>query len=131
MFGILIFIHSIIGILLIVAVLVQSGRSGGLTETFGGAAESIFGTKTNVFMVRLTTTLAALFIISCLTLAYLSKQQSLSLMEKAKVSKPKEPTKPKAPEEVNTAEQKEPVRVGESKSIITTNKVNETGTTAK
>jgi len=86
-FGLLIFVHVIIGILLVTVILLQAGRSSGLTETFGSAAESLFGTKTNAFMVRATTTLAVLFIVSCLALAYLSKQQSKSLMERAKFLK--------------------------------------------
>ncbi|MBU2541400.1 MAG: preprotein translocase subunit SecG [Candidatus Omnitrophica bacterium] len=113
MYGILITIHAIIGILLIVVILVQSGRSGGLAETFGGAAESIFGTKTNAFMVRLTTVMAILFITSCLTLAYVSKQQSKSLMERVEIpetkSKADEITKQ---EEVSPPELKEVVAEG-------------------
>lgn len=85
MYGFLIAIHAIIALLLIVVILLQSGRSGGLTESFGAAAESLFGTKTNAFMVRVTTMLAILFIVSCLVLAYLSKQRSKSVMERAKI----------------------------------------------
>jgi preprotein translocase subunit SecG len=82
MFGLLILLHTIISVLLIAVILLQTGRSGGLTETFGGAAESIFGTKTNTLMIRTTTVLSVLFIISCLSLAYLSREQSKSLMER-------------------------------------------------
>lgn len=96
MFGLLIFVHVIIGVLLVVVILLQSGRSSGLTETFGSAAESLFGTKTNAFMIRATTTLAILFIVSCLGLAYMSKQQSKSLMERVKSLKVQEQASQKA-----------------------------------
>ncbi len=105
MYGILITIHAIIGLLLIVVILLQSGRSGGLTETFGGAAESIFGTKTNTFMVRATTVMAIIFIASCLNLAYYSKQQSKSLMEKVGIPE----TQSEAKETVTQAEDNLPI----------------------
>jgi preprotein translocase subunit SecG len=77
-----ILLHLIISILLIVIILMQSGRGGGLTEGLAAGAESIFGSKTNVFMVRATAILAILFLITTLGLAYLSTQKNKSLMEK-------------------------------------------------
>lgn len=73
-------IHIIACLLLIVIVLIQSGRGGGLTESLSGA-ESIFGTKTNSFLTRATTIFAIIFFITCLSLAILSKQRSKSLLE--------------------------------------------------
>ena len=82
MYGFLIAIHVIVCILLIAIVLIQSGRGGGLTETFS-SAESIFGTKTSAFLTRATTVLATLFIITCLSLYLLSIKRTRSLMEQA------------------------------------------------
>ncbi len=80
LYGILIAFHVIACVVLIGIVLVQAGRGGGLTETFSGA-ESIFGTKTNSFLTRATTVLAILFFVTCLSLAFISKQRSRSLLE--------------------------------------------------
>ena len=66
MTGFIIFIHTIICIFLVVIILMQSGRGGGLTENFA-AAESMFGAKTNVFLIRGTTILASLFLVTCLS----------------------------------------------------------------
>ena len=86
MIGFMLFIQVIICILLIIVILMQSGRGGGLNETFA-AAESMFGAKTNEFMVKATTVVGTLFIISCLTLAVLSAKKNQSLMEgKSKLS---------------------------------------------
>ena len=82
MFGLMIFVHIIASILLIVIILMQSGRGGGLTEGLAAGAESIFGSKTNVFMTRATTGLAVAFLVTCLSLALLSTQRSKSLMDK-------------------------------------------------
>lgn len=79
MTGLIIFIHAVICILLIAIILMQPGKSGGLTEGFA-SAESIFGAKTNVFIIKTTTVLAAFFLATCLGLAILSSQKNKSLM---------------------------------------------------
>ena len=72
-------IHSIVCVLLILSILMQAGRGGGLTEQFQGA-ESVFGAQTNVFMVRLSSVLATMFFITCLSLAFMSARQERSLV---------------------------------------------------
>ena len=56
----LLVIHAITCVLLVLTILMQAGRGGGLTEQFA-SAESVFGAQTNKFMVRLTSILAAIF----------------------------------------------------------------------
>ncbi|HDZ76570.1 MAG TPA: preprotein translocase subunit SecG [Candidatus Omnitrophica bacterium] len=82
MYGFLIVIHVMVCVLLVAIVLIQSGRGGGLTETFS-SAESIFGTKTSAFLTRATTVLAILFITTCLSLYLLSIRKNRSLMRAA------------------------------------------------
>lgn len=80
LYGIIITIHVLVCILLIGIVLIQSGRGGGLTETFS-SAESIFGTKTNTFLTRATAVLATLFIVGCVALTFLANKRSKSLFD--------------------------------------------------
>ena len=77
--GFIIFLHILVCILISIVILMQSGRGGGLTEHFA-AAESMFGAKTNVFLVKTTTVLAILFFMTCLSLALLSAKKEKSLM---------------------------------------------------
>lgn len=79
MTGLFIVIHALVCIVLIVIVLGQSGRGGGLTESFA-AAESVFGAKTNEFMVKATAIGGTIFLITSLSLAYLSSRAERSLM---------------------------------------------------
>jgi preprotein translocase subunit SecG len=72
-------IHSIVCVLLVLTILMQSGRGGGLTEQFQ-SAESVFGAQTNVFMVRLSSILATIFFVTCLALAFMSARQERSLV---------------------------------------------------
>ena len=78
--GLIIAIHVIACALLIIIILIQRGRGAGLVESFSGV-ESMFGTKTNEFLTRTTTVLSILFFFTCLSLAFLSAQQSKSLMK--------------------------------------------------
>ena len=82
--GFILAIHVIVCVLLVIAILMQAGRGGGLTETFQ-SAESMFGTQTNVFMVRFTTILAAIFIATSMTLAFNSAKGDKSLMANRKL----------------------------------------------
>jgi len=79
MTGFFMFLHAVVSIMLLVIILMQSGRGGGLTESFA-SAESMFGAKTNEFMIKATTVFASLFLITCLGLAVYSSQKGKSLM---------------------------------------------------
>lgn len=82
--GFILVIHVIVCVLLVISILMQAGRGGGLTETFQ-SAESMFGTQTNAFMVRLTTILAVIFISTSLLFAFQSSKGTQSLMANKKL----------------------------------------------
>ena len=109
LYGILIFFHIIVCVGLILVVLVQAGRGGGLSQSFSGA-ESIFGTKTNSFLTRSTTVFAVAFFITCLSLTFVSKQRSKSLLEgkniKSTPAKAQDKKAPAAPAEEKKEEAK-------------------------
>ncbi|UCG35682.1 MAG: preprotein translocase subunit SecG [Candidatus Omnitrophota bacterium] len=81
MYELLLVFHALIVIALIGLILIQRGRSGGLIEALGGV-ESIFGTKTSSFFVKVTIILSVLFFFTSISLAYLSKERGKSLIEK-------------------------------------------------
>lgn len=105
MMGFIITIHIITCGLLIIAILIQSGRGGGLVEGFSNV-ESMFGTKTNTFLTRTTATLSILFFLTCLSLAFLSSRQSRSLMEEVKIPVAAKEEPSKTQEAANTPAQK-------------------------
>lgn len=100
--GLLIAVHVIACILLIILVMIQRGRGGGLVESFAGV-ESMFGTKTNTFLTRITTVCAVIFFLSCLTLALLSVKRSKSLMVNTKSVSSKQAQEALAPEAIPAA----------------------------
>ena len=95
MFGFLITIHVLVSITLIVIVLLQAGKGADLGATFGtGASQSLFGAGGGgSFLGKLTAAAAVIFMITSLSLAYLSgKSGSSSIMP---ATKPAAKTAPK------------------------------------
>jgi preprotein translocase subunit SecG len=74
---------------LIFVILLQAGRGGGLSESFGGSStQTILGTKTSVFLTRATTVSAVVYIITCLTLAVMTSHRGRSIVAKDAVKPP-------------------------------------------
>lgn len=102
LYGVLIFIHVMVCLGLIGIVLIQAGRGGGLSQSFSGA-ESMFGTKTNALLTRATTVCAIIFFITCLSLAFVAKQRSKSLIEGRKIPSLPQNSTTKSPEDTPKA----------------------------
>jgi preprotein translocase subunit SecG len=108
--GIVITIHVIACVLLITIVLVQRGRGGGFVENLS-SLETMFGTKTSVFLTTVTTYSAVAFFITCLSLAVMSVHKSRSLLQGYKsvpVSSEKAPAVPASQEATPLQQQAAP-----------------------
>jgi len=80
-YGLVLVIHIIVSLILIGVILLQGGR-GGLSEALGGAAaQSLFGGGAATVLTRLTAFCAGLFVVTCLSLAYLSTLKGRSVIE--------------------------------------------------
>jgi len=75
-------LHILVCVFLVMSILFQAGKGAGLSNIFGGGggAESIFGTKTNIFLTRVTTLCSTIFILTCIGLAMMSAHRKISLM---------------------------------------------------
>ncbi len=90
LFGLIIVLHVIVCLVLILLVLVQSDKGGGLAGAFGGmggGVNSVFGGRgTANILTKSTTWAAALFLIISLTLNFMvankSKGQVKSILQK-------------------------------------------------
>ena len=81
-YGLVIAIHVIACIILIAVILLQAGRGGGLSETFGGESrQTIFGTKVTTFFTRATVVAASLFLVTSLVLGIMTSRRGRSLIE--------------------------------------------------
>jgi preprotein translocase subunit SecG len=97
MYIVLLILHVLISLALMIAVLLQSGRGGGLAGAFGGGAgsQAIFGGRgAATFLSKATTVLGASFMVSSLLLAVLSSHRvgaGKSALEKAAAQATEEP----------------------------------------
>ncbi len=77
MYGFLLFLFVINTFILMLAILMQSDKSGGLSSTFGGvsgAASSTFGTRETVtFLHKLTIILTTSFFVLAIVIGLMSK----------------------------------------------------------
>lgn len=124
----IVLIHLIVCIALILIVLLQTGKGASMGAMFGGAGnQTLFGnTGASTFLSKATTIAAVVFMLTSLTLAYVSKSGSNSVVSDYRPSAeknvpapaaepPKMPSsgvKPQAPEKPETAapEQKAPAQ---------------------
>ena len=85
---ILIITHVIIALVLIGVILIQRGQGADMGASFGGGgAQTLFGSRgSGSFLGKLTGGLAAAFMLTSLTLAFFSQQQTGSVVERATVN---------------------------------------------
>ena len=81
MFILLIVVHVLVALALVLVVLLQVGKGQSIGAAFGGASSSqtIFGSRgPTTFLSRMTTVVAALFMMTSLGLAYFSAHRGQS-----------------------------------------------------
>lgn len=80
--GIFSVLHVIVSLGLVLVILLQVGRGHGLsTASFGAdSAQSVFGARSAEVMQKITTAMAIIFMITCLTLAVMQSRKSKSLV---------------------------------------------------
>lgn len=83
MYAVLLVIHVIVSLFLIFIILIQSGKGEGLSDVFGGGSSqtTIFGSRTGNFLTKATTASAIIFMVTCLSLALVSKKRGGSVVQ--------------------------------------------------
>lgn len=78
MTSIIIAVHVVISLILIVVILLQSGSAGGMGAAFGGGgSQTLFGSSgSGKFFTRLTAIVAALFMITSISLTVMSAHRA-------------------------------------------------------
>lgn len=87
-------IHCITCVLIVLFVLVQSGKGAEISASFGGSSQTVFGSSggANVF-AKITGVLAAIFFTTSIVLTLMSGESRKSLFEASPFS-PNNPTNP-------------------------------------
>src|SRR5687768_15439649 len=96
-------LHIIVSLFLILTILLQSGKGGGMGGAFGGSnAGTVFGgSGASTFLRKMTATAATIFMSTSIVLAFLASHDSSDALEKfgrsqAELAKKKEEAKAKA-----------------------------------
>ncbi len=95
-------LHVAVALCLVLSVLLQAGKGGGIGAAFGGSSDTMFGSRGPVnFLSKITTGAAVLFMVTSLLLTYIGSHgggQDASIMPAAPVQTTTAPSKPAAPE---------------------------------
>ena len=94
----IIVIHIIVCIALVCIVLLQTGKGASLGAAFGGATQTVFGASGGTgFFEKLTTGVAIVFMITSLSLTYISAKKGGGTIMRTKAAQ-EEKTAPKVPQ---------------------------------
>ena len=75
MFVAILVVHVLVCILLILIVLLQAGRGADLGAAFGSVGQATFSRGSSTFMSKFTTGLAVVFMLTSLSLAFISSEK--------------------------------------------------------
>lgn len=90
-------IHIITAVLIVIVVLMQSGKGAEISATFGGSSQTVFGSSGGAnFFTRLTFILAGVFMATSLTLTIIGAQSRKSVFE-GQINPPSATTTKSAP----------------------------------
>jgi len=83
-------VHVVVCLFLVGIVLLQHGKGADIGATFGGSSQSLFGTEGPLPLLnKITTAIAVIFMLTSVTLAYMSSETSKSsVMSGVTVSEP-------------------------------------------
>ena len=90
-------LHVFVCLFLILVVLLQQGKGGGLGGLGGGATQVFGGRGAGNFMTRLTAVCAAIFMITSMVLAYISSGGDRAIRDYYEQEKKNAPTAPAEP----------------------------------
>jgi preprotein translocase subunit SecG len=101
LYTLIVIVHVFICFLMIGAILLQSGKGAEIGAAFGGSSQTVFGSRGPAnFLSKLTVAVAAVFMMTSLTLAILAKQENFAstVIDLNKKSEPAAPTTPAQPQ---------------------------------
>ena len=79
MYIVLIVIHVLVCFLMVGAILLQSGKGAEIGASFGGSSQTVFGSRGPAnFLSKFTVVVAAIFMITSLSLAIMARDRTFS-----------------------------------------------------
>jgi preprotein translocase subunit SecG len=79
MYTALVILHILVAFIMVGVILLQSGKGAEIGAAFGGSSQTVFGSRgAGTFLSKMTAVAATIFMLTSLSLAILSKKESLS-----------------------------------------------------
>lgn len=79
LYTLIVILHVFICFLMIGAILLQSGKGAEIGASFGGSSQTVFGSRGPAnFLSKLTVVVAAVFMVTSLSLAILAKERNFA-----------------------------------------------------
>lgn len=98
-------VHVLVCLFLIGIVLLQQGKGADIGATFGGSSQSLFGTEGPIpLMNKVTTAIAIVFMVTSVSLAYISANKSTGSVMSDVVKE--QPVQQPAPTQAPAAQEK-------------------------
>jgi preprotein translocase subunit SecG len=119
-------LHVIVCIILVLVVLLQSGKGADLAGAFGGGAtQTAFGSRGPAsFLSKMTTIAAVIFMVTCIVLSMIStRTESKSVLESRKTTSQPVKKAPAANQPINQAAPRTPEQI--QREIESLNKKNQ------
>ncbi len=103
-------VHIFVCLFLIFVVLLQQGRGGGMGAAFGGgAAQQVFGGRgAGNLLTRATAVCATIFMLTSVSLAYLSSSGDRALRDRVAAEQKKKAEPTQRPKETSAGDDKKP-----------------------
>jgi len=77
-------LHVVVSVILILVVLLQAGKGANMGAVFGGSSQTVFGSSgPGSFLGKMTTVVAAVFMLTSLALSYSATHRASTVIEKA------------------------------------------------
>ncbi len=94
----LVIVHVVVSAVLVVVILLQAGKGTGLGGAFGGSSQAVFGGRgAQTFLGKVTSASAAVFMLTSLSLSYLSTRSGSVVKEAPPVAPAPAPAAPAFP----------------------------------
>lgn len=88
LFNLILAVHVVASLLLIGIVLIQGSKADGLSGFLGGAGTTFFGTSTATVIVKATTVIGIVFMITSITLTVLHSRRARTVIDSAPAAAP-------------------------------------------
>lgn len=81
-------LHYFICLFMIIVILLQAGKGANIGAVFGGASQTVFGSRgPTTFLNKMTAVIAMMFIVTSISLAHIAKyRETSSVVDKVPVS---------------------------------------------